>query len=136
MRAAGANELKKGPGILKTLEELLEDETAGDPSWGTKWTRKTLDKLARELERCKYHVGRVTVRRLLKQQHYVQRVNRKRLTKQRDSDRDRQMRYIARVRRAYEKAGKPVISVDTKNKELIGNFRNPRRTWRVATISG
>jgi hypothetical protein len=71
---------------------------------------------------------------LLKQLHYVQRVNRKRLTKRRDPDRDRQMRHIARVRRAYEKAGKPVISVDTKKKELIGNFRNTGRTWRKTPV--
>jgi len=58
------------------------------------------------------------------------RLNRKRLTKQRDAHRDRQMRYIARKRRAFQKAGLPVISVDAKKKELIGNFRNAGRTWR------
>ena len=99
-----------------------------------KWTRKTLDKLASELARNQFHIGRMTVSRLLKQLRYAQRVNRKRLTRQRDPDRDRQMRHIARVRRAYEKAGKPVMSVDTKKKELIGNFRNAGRTWRRTPI--
>jgi hypothetical protein len=111
---------------------LLEDETAGDPIRGTKWTRKTLDELARGLKRRRFHAGRVTVRRMLKALHYTQRTNRKRASKRQDVDRDRQMRYIVRVQHMYERAGKPVISVDTKKKELIGNFKNAGRTWRSA----
>lgn len=111
---------------------MLEDETAGDPIRGTKWTRRTLDELARGLKRRKFRVGRVTVRRLLKALQYAQRANRKRSSKKQNADRDRQMRYIVRVRHAYEKARKPVISVDTKKKELIGNFKNAGRTWRTA----
>ena len=109
---------------------MLEDETAGDPIRGTKWTRKTLDKLARALKRRQFRVERVTVRRLLKKLGYTQRTNHKRTSKKQDPDRDRQMRYITRIRRRYERAGKPVISVDTKKKELIGDFKNPGRTWR------
>jgi hypothetical protein len=56
--------------------------------------------------------------------------NRKRLTNEANPDRDRQMRYIARRRRAFQKAGKPVISVDAKKRELVGNFKNAGRTWR------
>jgi DDE family transposase len=111
---------------------LLDDETAGDPMRGTKWTRKTLRKLAAGLKRQQFDAGRETVRRLLRRLKYELRANRKRLSKTQDVDRDRQMRYIARIRHAYEKAGKPVISVDTKKKELIGNFRNAGRTWRLA----
>jgi hypothetical protein len=111
---------------------LLDDETAGDPIRGTKWTRKTLGKLATGLKRRKFDAGRETVRRLLRRLKYEPRANRKRLSKKQDAGRDRQMRYIARIRHAYEKAGKPVISVDTKKKELIGNFRNAGRTWRQA----
>lgn len=58
------------------------------------------------------------------------RVNRKRLTKKQDPERDRQMRYIARVRRRFIKTGKPVISIDTKKRELVGNFKNAGGTWR------
>ena len=111
------------------LEALLDDETAGDPIHGTKWTRKTLDKLATGLKQRKLDAGRETVRRLLRRLKYELRANRKRLSKRQDAGRDRQMRYIARIRHTYEKAGKPVISVDTKKKELIGNFRNAGRTW-------
>jgi hypothetical protein len=108
----------------------LADDTAGDPVSGTKWTRKTTRRLSRALKRRRIPVGRTTVRRLLRKHRYALRVNRKRLTKERNPNRDRQMRYIARTRRAFQKAGFPVISVDTKKKELIGNFRNAGRTWR------
>jgi hypothetical protein len=112
------------------LDELLVDATAGDPIRGIKWTRKTLQRLSRQLRRKGMRVGRTTVRRLLRKRRYTLRVNRKRLTREHDPNRDRQMRYIARTRKAFQKAGFPVISVDTKKKELIGNFRNAGRTWR------
>jgi hypothetical protein len=109
---------------------LLRDATAGDPIRGTKWTRKTLRKLVEELRHKKFRVSHETVRRLLKQLNYSLRYNRKERSKRQDADRDRQMRYLARKRRAFLKAKKPVISVDCKKKELIGNFKNPGRTWR------
>ncbi len=121
---------KKQPGLLKALEELVEDATAGDPVKGLKWTRKTSRKLSCALKRRGFKVGPDTVRRLLAQQDYVLRANRKRLNQKRDPDRDRQMRYVTRQRRAYLSAGFPVISVDAKQRELIGNFKNPGRTWR------
>ena len=108
----------------------MEDATAGDPVHGTKWTRKTLRALVKELRGKKFKVGRETVRRLLTQLGYSLRSNRKERSKRQDADRDRQMRYLARKRRAFLKAKKPVISVDCKKKELIGNFKNPGRTWR------
>lgn len=77
-----------------------------------------------------FKVSFVTIRRLLRKLKYAIRVNRKRLTKKQDPERDRQMHYIARVRRRFLKAGKPVISVDTKKRELIGNFKNAGGTWR------
>lgn len=82
------------------------------------------------MKRRGYPVGPDTVRRLLRQQDYVLRANRKRLSKKRDPDRDRQMRYLGRQRRERQKVGSPVISVDAKQRQLIGNFKNPGRTWR------
>lgn len=108
----------------------MQDSTAGDPITGIKWTRKTIRQLSRELRRQGIRVGRNTVRRLLTGQRYALRVNRKRLTNAQNPDRDRQMRYIARRRRAFQKAGKPVISVDAKKRELVGNFKNAGRSWR------
>jgi hypothetical protein len=105
------------------------DATAGDPISGLKWTRKTIRKLTRQLRRT-FQVGRTTVGRLLRLKRYRLRVNRKRLSRQQDPERDLQMRYIARRRRQFQRANLPVISVDTKKKELIGAFRNAGRTWR------
>ncbi len=129
MRPRPPARLKKKPGILQALDELLADATAGDPISGLKWTRKTIRKLARQLRR-KFKVGRTTVARLLRLKRYALRVNRKRLSRQPDPERDRQMRYIARQRRKFRRAGLPVISVDTKKKELVGAFKNAGRTWR------
>ena len=108
----------------------MSDTTAGDPIRPLKWTRKTSRKLSNELTRRGYRVGPDTVRRLLRQQGYVLRANRKRLNTKQDPDRDRQMRYLARKRRVHQKAGEPVISVDAKQRELIGLFKKPGRTWR------
>lgn len=116
------------------MKELLEDATAGDPIKGTKWTRKTLRALARELGKIGFQVGRETLRRLLRDFGYKLRSNRKRLTRKQDPERDRQFRYITRQRRAFYKAGRPVISVDAKKKELVGNFKQAGRTWRQAPL--
>jgi len=116
--------------VVTVLEDLLRDTSAGDPISGVKWTRKTVRRLSRELRRRGLKVGRTTVRRLLRKQRYVLRVNRKRKTKGQDPRRDRQMQYIARTRRAFKKAGFPVLSVDAKKRELVGEFRNAGRTWR------
>lgn len=116
------------------MDELLRDATAGDPISGLKWTRKTVRALTRQLRRRGFKVRRETVRRLLQVRRYAQRVNRKRLSRKHDPDRDRQMRYIVRTRQAFMKAKMPVISGDTKKKELVGNFRNAGRTWRKAAL--
>jgi hypothetical protein len=108
----------------------LADATAGDPVAGLKWTRKTSAKISRELKRCGYHVGPDTVRRLLCGLGYRLRANRKRLNKKHDPERDQQMRYLAHKRRAFQQAGFPVISVDAKQRELVGNFKNPGQTYR------
>ena len=81
-----------------------------------------------------FNVGRTTLARWLRRQRYRLRANRKRLSRQHDPQRDQQFRYIARLRRKFQKAGFPVLSVDTKKKELIGNFKNPGRTWRHAPL--
>jgi hypothetical protein len=115
---------------VKALKELLRDATAGDPIKGLKWTKKTSRKLSQELKRQGYRIGADTVRRLMKEQGYVLRANRKRLSKKQDPDRDRQMRHLMRKRKQHEKAGFPSISVDAKQRELIGNFKNPGRAYR------
>jgi hypothetical protein len=119
---------------LKALDDVLRDATAGDPMTGLKWTHKTPAKISTQLEAKGYKAKRTTVRRLMHMRRYALRVNRKRLTKKPNPNRDRQIRYINRRRRAFIKAHRPAISVDTKKKELIGIFRNPGRTWRQAPV--
>jgi len=121
--------------LLRGLDDLLQDATAGDPVDGTKWTRKTLRTLCAALVDQGFPaLSPMTVRRLLQERGYRQRVNRKRLTKESNANRDRQIRYLTRKRHAFLKAGHPVLSVDTKKKELVGNFRNAGRTWRQKSL--
>lgn len=116
--------------MVRALEELLKDAVAGDPISGLKWTHKSTRKLSQQLKRQGFELGHVTVARLLKDCKYSLRTNRKRLARTHEPERDRQFRYLARLRRLFLKRGDPVISVDTKKKELVGNFKNPGRCWR------
>lgn len=110
------------------LEEAVDGEIAGDPMSDQRWVRKSLDYLAQTLQKRGYEIEQTTVRRLLKKQGYKLFGNRKSLAPQ-HPDRDKQFRFIRRVRKVYMASGRPVISVDTKKKELIGNFKNTGRTW-------
>lgn len=115
---------------MRALEQLLGDATAGDPVTGLKWTHRSLRKLCKALRRQGIPVSRQTIARLLRQQHYSLRTCRKQRAGIRDPDRERQFRYLARLRRLYITRGWPVISVDTKKKELVGAFKNAGRCWR------
>ena len=94
-----------------------------------KWVRSSLRQLSASLDKLGLRAGYVTVGRLLKDLDFSLKANRKRLTGPPHPDRDRQFRYIERVKQLFQAAGQPVISVDTKKKELIGNFKNSGRTW-------
>jgi hypothetical protein len=121
---------EKSPRALELLEGLLQDATAGDPMSGLKWTHRSPRKIRRALRRRGIHLSPPTVARLLRQLGVSPRTNRKRVAGIRDLDRDRQYRYLARPRRPYITLGLPVISVDTKKKELVGAFKNAGRCWR------
>jgi len=94
-----------------------------------KWVRLSLRRLNKLLRSHGHEIAPMTVRRLLYKWKFSLRANRKRYTGPAHPDRDRQFRYIARQRKCFEQAGWPVISVDTKKKELIGNFKNAGQTW-------
>ncbi|MEK7993929.1 MAG: ISAzo13 family transposase [Planctomycetota bacterium] len=105
---------------------------AGDPMTGLKWTRKTTDKVSRELKRAGIVVGARTVARLLTDLDYRLRVNHKKLSRgsaARRSERNRQFGYIQALRQSFLERGDPVISVDTKKKEMVGLFKNPGAAW-------
>ncbi len=111
--------------------------TAGDPITGLKWTRKTTAKVSKELRKLDIHVGPRTVARLLDSLQYRLRVNHKKLSggpARVRSLRNQQFLYIEKMRHSFEAKGLPIISVDTKKKELIGCFKNPGAVWaRSAT---
>jgi hypothetical protein len=108
---------------------LIRDEVAGDPRSGRCWVRRSLAKLAAALRRSGRTIYRHTIRRLLRKHGIRLRSDVKHLTPRPHADRDRQFRYLVAQRRRFEAAGWPVISVDTKKKELIGRFKNPGRLW-------
>lgn len=97
---------------------------------GLRWTHKTTRNLAAALKRRGIDVSHVTVGRLLGEMKYSLRTNRKRLAKTSDPDRDRQFRLLTRRRSRFECENWPMISIDCKKKELLGNFKNPGTTWR------
>ena len=121
---------KKSPGVLKVLEELLEDTVAGDPVSGLKWTHRSLRKLRKALRRRGIRLALATLARLLDDLGFSLKTCRKQQAGLQDPDRDRQFRYLAQLRKLYLAKGLPVISVDTKKKELVGNFKNAGRCWR------
>jgi hypothetical protein len=122
---------KKLPAITAALEEMLSDEVAGDPMGAQTWVRSSARKLAQRLREKGFPVSNTTVWRLLKRMGFSMKTSvRKRRGVTRDpAARDEQFRYIASQRAAFAEARLPMISVDTKKKELIGNFRNNGRTW-------
>ena len=118
------------PAVVQALDEWLSDITAGDPMSGMKWTHRSTRQLARALRRRGFPIGYKTVARLWHQRRYSLHTNRKSLAGTHHPDRDRQFRYLVRQRRRYLRNGWPVISVDAKKRELVGNFKNPGRCWR------
>ena len=96
---------------------------------GLRWTRKTTEKVAQELNREGIAVGRQTVSRLLYQMRYSLKVNRKTIARQKNPCRNQQFIHIAREKQRHIQQELPVISVDAKKKEMVGNFKNPGAAW-------
>jgi len=111
------------------LEALMAEETAGDPISGLKWTHKSLRKIQKALA-TEYPISLPTISRLLQARDYSLRVNHKRIAGKQSPHRDQQFRYIVRWRQAYLRRRWPVISIDTKKSELIGNFKQTGVEWR------
>ena len=107
----------------------MEDATAGDPISGLKWSHKSLRHIQQELPR-RYSVSLPTISRLLRGGSYSLRANCKRCEGKQSPGRNQQFEYIESCRQHFLKQKCPVISVDSKKKELVGNFKNAGRTWR------
>ena len=117
------------PTIELDLGRLLEDSIRGDPESPLRWTSKSTAKLAAGLVAFGHHVSEVTVQRVLKSMGFSLQANRKTREGEQHPDRDAQFRYISRTAKAALAAGQPVISVDSKKRELVGNFKAVGREW-------
>ena len=118
------------PGVREALEGLVESTTRGDPESALKWTCKSVRELSRELKTLGYWVCPQKVADLLHDMGYSLQANRKTLEGASHPDRDVQFCHIQAEVRTYQDAGQPVISVDTKKKELVGEFKNNGLQWR------
>jgi hypothetical protein len=127
--AADANQSKKTADIVTLIQFLLEYDTAGDPITGLKWSRRTTDKIAMALGGFGVIVSPNTVARLLHQMGYSLRVNHKKLSTDFNPDRNDQFLYLGDLRQRFQRRGLPIISVDTKKRELVGDFKNPGSRW-------
>ena len=113
---------------MPTIEQLLEPDTAGDPMTGLRWMRKTTANVAAQLARLGIAVSPRTVARLLRKLKFSLRVNRKKLGAK-HPHRDQQFRRITALRRRFARLRYPIISVDAKKRELVGNFKNAGAKW-------
>jgi transposase len=120
------------PGLRPALLALVEPDERGDPMSPLRWTTKSLRVLAAELTRQGHRAGADTVADLLHEEGFSLQGNAKALEGKQSPDRDAQFRYLREQARDHQHAGEPVISVDTKKKELAGAYCNGGREWRPA----
>jgi len=123
--------IDKDPGLLEDLDRLVDPVTRGDPESPLRWTCKSVRRLAEELRQEGHGVSYQTVAELLHDLDYSLQANQKTLEGSHHADRDEQFQYINRKAQRYLKQGEPVISVDTKKKELVGDFKNAGREWQL-----
>ncbi|GAB6909636.1 ISAzo13 family transposase [Desulfosarcina cetonica] len=133
IRATGGGRKKlvdKDAALMEALDTLVNPVTRGDPMSPLRWTCKSTHRLAEELNRKGHRIGQRTVCNLLRQAGFSLQSTRKTREGIQHEDRDAQFSYISQTVAGYQAAGDPVISVDTKKKELIGDFKNAGREWQ------
>jgi Rhodopirellula transposase DDE domain len=118
------------PGLSQALAALVEPLTRGDPDRPLRWTCKSTSKLSRELSRQGFAVGPRTVAKELKDQEFSLQSNRKTREGESHPDRNAQFAYINEQVLVFQRRSQPAISVDTKKKELVGDFKNAGREWQ------
>jgi hypothetical protein len=121
---------QKDTTLLEDLRQLLEPATMGDPMRPLRWVSKSHAKLAAGLVAMGHQIGKSSIAKLLDILEYRRQVNRKTLEGSRNPDRDAQFEHINAATIAMQAAGKPVISVDTKKKELVGHYKNAGSDYR------
>jgi len=112
------------PEITRLLELVMDESTVGDPMSPLKWNSRSTYQIQQYLATQGHPVSEDTIQRRLRELDYSLQANRKDKEGESHADRDRQFRYINRTAKRFLKQGEPVISVDTKKKERVGNFRN------------
>lgn len=117
-------ETDRDPSIVRDLEALIEPYTSGDPESSLRWTCKSVRRLSKELNEQGHHTSHRMVAELLNELGYSLQANRKTLEGASHPDRDAQFKYIHRKVKKFQAQGCPVISVDTKKKELVGRYKN------------
>jgi transposase len=117
------------PALIAALEALVEPTARGDPMTPLRWSCKSTRTLAAELKRQGFQVGRTKVAELLKRKGYSLQANRKTREGKQHPDRNAQFEHINRRVMACQRRGQPAVSVDTKKKEVLGNRKNPGRTY-------
>src|SRR5262245_7337381 len=120
------------PGLARALDRLVDPVTRGHPESPLRWTCKGIRRLAADLTRQGHAVSPNTVAALLRAEGYSLQANRKTREGKQHPDRDAQFAYLNGRVRAFQRAGQPVISVDTKKKEPVGDFKNGGREWQPA----
>lgn len=116
--------------LIEALDRLVEPTTRGDPESPLRWTCKSVSKLAQALKQQGHCVSAKTVYSLLRSMDYSLQSNRKTREGKDHPDRDAQFEHIATTVAQFQQKRHPVISVDTKKKELVGNFQNPGQEWQ------
>ena len=118
------------PGLVLALNRLIEPATRGEPTSPLLWTSKSTRKLAKQLQRQGHQVSYRTVARLLQDLGYSLQANRKTREGKQHPDRDAQFEYINKKVRSFQRRGQPVIAVDAKKRELLGDFKQAGREWQ------
>ena len=121
--------IDKNPDIEKHLLALVEPTVRGEPQSPLLWTTKSLRKLANELKKMNFNVSHTVVGNILKENKFSLQANRKTDEGSSHIDRDKQFNYIHNKVKEFQEANNPVISIDAKKKELIGNFKNNGQEW-------
>lgn len=118
------------PALMFQLRKLVDSGTRGDPMSPLRWTCKSTNALAVELQRQGFHVSSVKVGQLLKQDGYSLQANRKTIEGKQHPDRNAQFEFITKRVRSVQKNGQAAVSIDTKKKEILGNHKNSGRVYR------
>ena len=118
------------PGFTRLLEQVMDESTVGDPMSPLKWNSKSTYQIQQYLASQGHPVSEDTIQRRLRKLGYSLQANRKDKEGKSHADRDRQFRHINKTAKRFLRRREPVISVDTKKKERVGNFKNNGRKWR------